>query len=60
MLKRSSAVNCILIFASYFDSSVGKKTVCEERNHLVCSKSAYLSACEHGDKHTKYKINLSR
>ena len=49
MLKRSIAINCILIiFARYFDSSVGeKKTLCEERNLLVCTRTAYLSHCEH-------------
>ena len=51
MLKRSIVTSYILIiFASYFDSRVGKeKTFCEERNHLVCTRSAYSSACEHGD-----------
>ena len=49
MLKRSLVINCILIiFARYFDSSVGgKKTFCEERNLLVCTRTAYLSDCEH-------------
>ena len=43
-----------------------KKTFCEERNHRVCSKSAYLSACEHGDKffsltrpHEKYSFLIA-
>ena len=50
MLKRSITISCILIiFISYFDSSAGKKTFCEERNYLVCISSAHLSASEHGD-----------
>ena len=51
MLERSIAINCTLfIFVNYFDSSIGKKkTFCEERNLLVCTRSMYLSTCEHGD-----------
>ena len=46
------AINCHQLYTHYFCQVFwfkcrGKKTLCEERNLLVCTRTAYLSHCEH-------------
>ena len=63
MLKRSIAISCIfIIFASYFDSSVGKKLFAKNAT-TSCVQAARICLLVNmaiNSPGTKYKINFSR